>query len=377
MIGGNGKLSLKLAVLGAGAVVVDRHLPALRALGGRAVSLFDPDRRAAARAARLFGIPKIANSAEQAVEADGVEAVLIASPNAFHRQQCDVALERGRHVLCEKPVALTLRDAEQMAARAERRGLVLQVGFHHRFSSEHRCVKEVLASGAAGEVKAFSGVICEPMDVIPGGVENYRFSTRDGGGFTLIDVGQHRIDQILDLFGPVAEVSCEMASFLPSHHLDDSVILTLRMQSGAIGSLNWHRFSRAFASPMMLFGTKATLGCSAFITGPYQSAPVSIYLDQSPETALPPSVLALARPDRWWGELQAGWISLWPPRVDTFQEQLLSFQRSIVEGSPPVAGGDDGRRAVEVVQAAYRSYRERRTVRVEREPGRHEDPPTW
>ena len=371
------RFSLGLAVLGAGAVTLDRHLPALRELGGRAVSVFDPNADAAGRAAGEFGISLIASSAEQAITADGVDAVLVASPNAFHRQQCELAFESGRHVLCEKPVALTMRDAVEMASMARRAGRVLQVGFHHRFSSEHRCVRELLASGAAGDVRAFSGVISEPLDVIPGGLGNYRFDRRVGGGFTLVDVGQHRIDQVLDLFGPAAAVSCEMASVLEGHDLDDSVVLTLRMQSGAIGSLSWHRFSRAFASPMMLFGTRATIGSSAFITGPYQSAPVSIYVDGDPEAELPASALALARPERWWGGLEPGWVDLWPPRVDTFREQLLAFQRAVVDGARPAAGCEDGIRALEVVQAAYMAFKEGRTVNLPLDVARHEDPPVW
>ncbi len=364
-------------MLGAGAVTLERHLPALWALGGHPVSVYDPESMAVNRAAGRFAIPYRAISAEQAIAVPGVDAVLIASPNAFHREQCELALAHGRHVLCEKPMALTLADAKAMATAAKQAGRVLQVGFHHRFSSEHRCVKELIEAGAAGDVMAFNGVISEPIDVVPQRLENYRLDPAQGGGFTLIDVGQHRIDQILDLFGPVESVSCEMASVLDGHSLDDSVVLTLRMQSGAIGSLNWHRFSRAFASPMMLFGTRATVGSSAFITGPYQSAPVSIYLDGKPERVIPPHLARFARPDRWWRGFRPGWVDLWPPRTETFEEQLMAFQRAVRGDEPPVAGPEDGFRALEVVQASYLAYREKRTVSVPVDPDNHVDVPTW
>ncbi len=367
----------KLAVLGAGAVTASRHLPALRALGGHAASVFDPSPEAARALAEDFDIPHVASSAEAAIADEEVEAVLIASPNAFHREQADCALALGRHVLCEKPAALTLEDAQAMSAAATHAGRVLQLGFHHRFSAEQSCVKGLIEHGVLGEVRAFSGVISEPLEVIPGGFQNYRFDAKQGGGFTLVDVGQHRLDQIRDLIGNVSAVSCEMASVLENHNLDDSVILTLRMESGAIGSLSWHRFSRAFTSPLMIYGTKATLGCSAFITGPFQSAPVSIFLDEDPEAALPAEYLAWTRPARWWGKLDPGWVDIWPPRRNTFELQFLDFFSAVREGTTPAADGIDGYKGLEIVQAAYQSYQEQRTVSLPLDPKFHCEPPAW
>ncbi len=365
------------AIIGAGAVVTARHLPALKAAGGRAVSIFDPSEEAASVAANDFGIPHVASTAEAAIADDAVEAVLVASPNAFHREQVECALDSGRHVLCEKPIALSLSDARAMAESAELSGLVLQLGFHHRFSAEHLCAKQLIEAGLLGDVRAFSGIITEPFDVIPGGLNNYRFNAKQGGGLTLVDVGQHRIDQMRDLLGDVASVSCEMASVMDSHDMDDSVVLSLVMESGALGSLNWHRFSRGFTSPLMLYGTKATLGCSAFIAAPFQSAPVSLYLEADPATVLPPELIAWTRPSRWWGDLEPGWVDIWPPRRKTFQDQFSAFFTAVEDNSPPRASASDGYRALEVVQAAYQSFAQRRSVRMPMPVERHWDPPAW
>ena len=372
-----GAESPAFAVLGAGAVVQSRHLPALRAVGGRALSIFDPATAAAQSAADSFGIPLVARTFEEAIAAEGIGAVLIASPNSFHREQAEGAFALGRHVLCEKPLALTLEDARAMAQAAQQARRVLQVGFHHRFSAEQACVRELLRRRVLGDVRAFSGSVSEPIEVVPDGVRNYRFDARQGGGLTLIDVGQHRLDQMRDLLGDFCSVSCEMASVLDSHCIDDSVALNLRMESGAIGSLGWHRFSRAFTSPLMLYGTKATLGCSAFITGPYQSAPVSIYLESAPESVLPPPMLAWTRPAKSWGGLDAGWIDLWPPRRDTFAEQFRRFFGTVSGSGAPAASGRDGFKAVEVVQGAYRSFREGRSIRLPLDRAEHESPPRW
>lgn len=193
----------------------------------------------------------------------------------------------------------------------------------------------------------------------------------------MIDVGQHRIDQIRDLLGEISAVSCEMASVLESHNQDDSVVLTLRMESGAIGSLSWNRFSRAFTSPLMLYGTRATLGCSSFITGPFQSAPVSVYLEEEPATVLPPDILSWTRPARWWGELEPGWVDIWPPREKTFEEQFRNFFGAVHRQNAPRANGADGYKALEVVQGAYQSFREQGTVRLPLPTNTHCPPPQW
>ena len=127
----------------------------------------------------------------------------------------------------------------------------------------------------------------------------------------------------------------------------------------------------------MLYGTKAALGCSAFITGPFQSAPVSVYLEDAPEAVLPSEMLAWTRPSKWWGGFEAGWVDLWPPRRDTFQEQFRSFFRAISTGELPVAGGNDGLKGVEIVQAAYRSFREGRSITLPLDNVQHEPPPQW
>ena len=163
--------SCALAVLGAGSVTLERHLPAVRAVGGRPVSVFDPCPEAAAEAARLFSIPHVASTFEEAIRNEEVETVLVASPNAFHREQAECSLAEGRHVLCEKPAALNLADARAMLDAANRSGKVLQLGFAHRFNAENVCIKRLVECGILGDVRAYSGILSEPLGVIPGGLQ--------------------------------------------------------------------------------------------------------------------------------------------------------------------------------------------------------------
>ncbi len=343
-----------VALLGAGAVVGERHLPGLLKTGrATAISVFDPDQQRARELAARFEIPHVCESAEEAIAAPSGEIALVASPNSFHRVQTELALAAGKHVLCEKPIALTLADARAMDEAARRADRLLFVGFHHRFSSEHRCVRSLLDAGVIGDVRGFHSVISEPIDVIPGGTANYRFSPEQGGGLTLIDMGSHRVDQLRALLGEVDEVYARMTSELPTHDLDDNVALSWRLRSGAIGSLGFQRFSKTFFSPCTLTGDKGLLAFCAIVRNPYQSAPVAVWVGDAPEKVLPAAVLPWMRPDGWWGESRPGWVELWPPRTDTFEAQWNSLLDSISQGTPAEVDAQDGYRALEIVLAAY------------------------
>lgn len=366
-----------VAYIGAGAVVEQRHLPGLARTGqGIARGIFDPDLDKARRVAEKFHIPVVASSLQEAIEAEGVDIVVIASPNSFHLEGALGATAAGKHVFCEKPMALNLADSRRMCQAAAAAGVQLFVGFHHRFSAEHLCARRILAEGLIGRISAFHGVTSEPIDTIPGGIANYRFRPEQGGGLSLIDFGSHRIDQMRDLLGEVEEVYVEMASVLPSHNLDDSVVLSLKMNSGAIGSLGFHRFSRGYLSPSHLFGAEGTLSISSMIVNPFQSAPLSLYTERAPET-LPQDLLDLARPEGWWGEWRPGWMNLWPPRRDTFQGQYESLFASILEGRPAEVSGEDGYKTLEIVLAAYLSHQRRRPVRLPLDPAAEISAPSF
>ena len=195
-----------IAVIGAGMVVDERHLPGLAKTGvAEPRSVFDPHKERAAALAAKFEIGVNASRLEEAIDRDDVDAVLIASPNKYHRVAAECAFAAGKHVFCEKPIATTLADSRAICDAAENSGKLLHLGFHHRFNAEHVCVKRLIDEGILGEVRAFHSVVSEPIEVVPHGTDNYRFNLDAGGGLPLVDVGSHRIDQARALLGEVAE----------------------------------------------------------------------------------------------------------------------------------------------------------------------------
>ncbi|SRR5579884_154103 len=361
-----------LAIVGCGAVVTGRHLPALATIPGAQVcSVYDPDREAARRVAAATGA-KIATALEEAVGSKDVQAVVIASPNAFHRQGVEAAADAGKHVLCEKPIATNLRDAQAALEAARRAGVVLQVGFHHRFTSEFRLVRRLLQAGAIGAVHSFQATMSEPLDVIPGGSANYRLDPKLSGGLTLIDFGSHRIDQLRVLAGDAREISAYFTS-AGGHGLDDNVVLLVAAQSGAVGSLSFHRFSRGALAPATLIGTKGVVCFNAYVANPFHAAPVAVFTEEP----LPPDVAAFTRPQDWWSPPRSGWMELWPPAVNPFIEEYKAFLGA-VRGDPiSAATGEDGYKALEVVIAAYKAHHTRRAVALPLDPQENVPLPTF
>lgn len=341
---------LGLAIIGTGSVICGRHLPALASIPQIAVrAVYDPDPRAA-EAASICGA-RICASLEEAVRADGVDAITVASPNSLHRAGVEAAAAAGKHVFCEKPIATNLRDAQAILRAASAAGIVLQLGFHHRFMAEHSIARRALDAGLIGDVRAFHATISEPLDVIPGGAANYRLHRELSGGLTLIDFGSHRIDQLRALLGDVARVTARIAS-VGGHALDDNIALLIETRAGALGTLSFQRFSRGALSPTMLLGTRGMICFNSWVVNPFHAAPIAIFSDQP----LPDDLLACTRPVDWWTPPQPGWTALWPPASNPYAAEYRAFLDSIRTGTPPPVTGEDGYRALEIVLAAYKSH---------------------
>jgi predicted dehydrogenase len=352
-----------LAIIGAGAVVQGRHLPALATLPEAAVrTVYDPDQAAAGAVAQATGA-RVAASLADAVADSSVQAVLIASPNALHREAVEGAAAAGRHVLCEKPIATTLADARAMIDAAARAGVVLQIGFHHRFTSEFRLVRRLLEADVIGRLHAFQASISEQLSVLPPGA-NYRLDPHLGGGLTLIDVGSHRLDQLRALVGDFDEVAAQFANVNPSHGLDDNVALLVKTTAGALGTIAFERFSHGALSPTTLVGERGVLCFNAYVTNPFHAAPVAVYT----ESPLPEDVRAYTRPADWWNPPATGWTALWPPIENPYAAELRAFFDAIRDHGPPAVTGDDGYRCLEIVLAACKAWRDGRTVRLPLDP---------
>jgi predicted dehydrogenase len=186
-------------VLGAAGIAVGMVIPAIQQSSrGRVVALGSRDQAKAKAAAVNLGIERVHASYEAVLADPGVDAVYIPLPNSLHVEWIMKAAAAGKHVLCEKPIALTAAEATAATTECARRGVKLMEGFMYRFHPQTLRVQELLASGVIGEVReAHVHLSVNFIDVADPG--NVRFLPALGGG-ALLDMGCYTVNAARMIF---------------------------------------------------------------------------------------------------------------------------------------------------------------------------------
>ncbi len=226
---------IRLAMIGCGAVAEQAHLPAGRLLhNGCFTLLVDTNESRAAALARSFGIDRSVRDWRKA--ADCFDAALVALPHHLHEPVCCELLAAGKHVLVEKPLARSVREAEAMIAAANRSGTMLAVGLMRRFGWAPLVVRRLAVSGALGTIESFDfqegGIYDWPV------ASDFFFRRETAGGGVLIDTGAHTLDLLLWWLGDYAEVEYADDS---AGGVEADCCLNLSLQSGAQGVVELSR----------------------------------------------------------------------------------------------------------------------------------------
>lgn len=188
---------LQLGLAGAGAIGA-KHVAAAPQAQARVVRVVDPDEeRAAAMATTCGGVA--GSDPRELWDDSNIDAVIIAVPNCFHKPLALEALQAGKHVLLEKPMALTAGECDELIAAADRAGRILQIGYAHRFTAVGRAAKRIVDSGELGQLRHAKAHLLLRRG-IPG-LGGWFTTKAIAGGGCLIDVGVHLIDLALYLLG--------------------------------------------------------------------------------------------------------------------------------------------------------------------------------
>ncbi|MCC7145658.1 MAG: Gfo/Idh/MocA family oxidoreductase [Phycisphaeraceae bacterium] len=239
-------MPVKIAIVGCGAIGQRRHIPECVANpDSRLTALVDPVPGRATELARKWGGEPFIDYRQMLKHAD-VDAVVVCGPNALHAAQTIDALKAGKHVLCEKPMATTRRDALAMIAAAKKAKRFLMIGQNQRLMPAHRKAKEILDSGRLGKPLTFRSSFKHP------GPEGWSvdaakswFFKKDAAVMGVTgDLGVHKADLMRWLLGQeFVEVSAQIGTLdkrgpdgklIP---LDDNALLILKTQKGLLGSI--------------------------------------------------------------------------------------------------------------------------------------------
>lgn len=233
---------LRVAVIGAGSVAKYRHLPEYAAHAQvEIVAVCDKVRANAEKLADEYG-GRVHTDWQEMLQRADIDAVSVCTPNILHAPVTIAALQAGKHVLCEKPMATAAAEADAMIAAARASGKVLMIGQNQRLAPLHVRAKQLLSSGMLGRVITFRTDFAHP------GPEGWSIEGVGGWFFqkdqafvgAMGDLGVHKADLIRWLLG---EEIVEVAAFVDAlagkvnSTVDDNAICLFRMASGAIGSM--------------------------------------------------------------------------------------------------------------------------------------------
>ncbi|MGD9496055.1 MAG: Gfo/Idh/MocA family protein [Armatimonadota bacterium] len=312
---------LRMGVIGCGGIS-GAHLPAQRDLAGmRTVAVCDIDPQAARAAAEQYGVPKVYTDWRELIGDDEVDAVAILLPHHLHRDVAVAAAQAGKHVLCEKPMAISLAQCDEMIAAAQGAGVVLMVGQILRFRPANVRARELIRDGALGELR---NVLRRRLGRSEGFRSEWARHPEQAGGWVLYGFGAHEVDMILWLTDAEAgEVYAQGRVTNPHWNDVDEVTVQMALSTGAMATYQHSLNCPYGAWDCVIIGTKA-----AMLLGSE-----SIRLE---------------------GEL----IEAPLDGAASFRAQVGEFLRAVREGDEPEASGPDVRRTMAALEAARISMRD-------------------
>lgn len=226
---------IKWGVIGSGGIAKRRTIPEglMPAKNAELKFVYDIDRKANMDIAHTFNVKAAADIGEL-LSAD-IDAVYVAGPVTVHFEQVKMCANAGKHVLCEKPLGLTVAEAEEMLQVCRDNHVVLGTAFMMRYSSQHRQALEWIRSGRLGElVYGRAQLSCW----YPPKAGAWRQDPSTGGGGSLIDLGSHCIDLLEMFFGPVDKVSCFIRNSVHAYKSEDSAVVILYFRNGGMATVD-------------------------------------------------------------------------------------------------------------------------------------------
>jgi predicted dehydrogenase len=246
--------------VGAGDIAEKRVAPALANTENS--GLVAVSRRQAERAeefARRHGASRWYATWEELLRDDGIDAVYVATPVQLHAPISVAAAEAGKHVLCEKPMALDLAECDRMIAAADANGVKLGIAYYRHFYPVVARIRELLASGAIGapvvaQINAF-----EHFDPAPDHPRAWLLDPERAGGGPMFDFGCHRIEVLLDLLGPLASLESTLTRVRLAREVEDTGSAILRFEAGPLANLTVTHAAAEPQDTLHVFGSEGSI----------------------------------------------------------------------------------------------------------------------
>lgn len=336
----NSESSLGWGLIGASTIAREWMIPAINAQpDSHVAAVMSSNKERGRQYAKANGIPQAYDSVDALLADPRVKVVYISTTNERHKEETLQSLQAGKHVLCEKPLALNLEDAKSMVEAARKAGLVMGTNHHLRNAITHRTLRRMIAEGAIG--KALAARVFHAV-YLPDHLQGWRIKDPSTGAGVILDITVHDTDTLrFILDDEVEEVTALSAQQgLGSGSIEDAVMGVMRFKKGTLA-----QFHDAFtightSTGIEIHGTEASLLARDVMT---QSPIGRIYL----------------RKNNKYEELNLGLHN------DLYARSVRNFNLAIKGEGVPSATGEDGIRSLAVGLAVLESTKSGRKVQVQ------------
>ena len=338
--------SLNIGIIGAGRIGrVHAENLSLRIPRANVLMVADVAEAAARDCAQHYRIPQAVGDYRAVLANPDIDAVLICSATDTHARMIEEAAQAGKHVFCEKPIALSLPAIDQALAATERAGVKLQIGFNRRFDANYRRVRQAVEQGELGQLSLLHLISRDPA---PPPIEYVKHS---GGLF--LDMAIHDFDMARFLVGSEVEQVFTTAGVMVDPLIGeagdvDTAVIVLKFANGVIGTIdNSRRAVYGYDQRAELLGSAGAITTennypnSAVISsahGVYRDLPLHFFLERY---------------------------------TQSYVDELVAFVDAVLHDTPTLVTGQDGRVPVVMGMAARTSYLENRPVKLSEIEERH------
>ncbi|UCH65622.1 MAG: Gfo/Idh/MocA family oxidoreductase [Ignavibacterium sp.] len=304
---------LKWGIAGCGYFAEHTFIPALSILRrSKLVSLYSHKKKRAQQLAEISGATGYFNNYDEFLKSD-INCVYVASVNSHHHEQVIKAANAGKNILCEKPLAITSDQAEEMVNACKENNVFLAVNYVHRFHPHVVKAKELIRNQTLGKLVSIN--LNFNFDFPPG--NNYRFNKKLSGGGAFRDLGTHMIDLLRFFGGEIIEINGYLDNLVYKSEVDDFATAIVKFKNEGYGYLNVSFNNKKAFNRIEILGHKGAISIERFIGVKNQSAKLTILLDDEAKMSF-------------------------RKRGNKINYLLRSVQKSFIKNEQPLITGEDG-----------------------------------
>jgi len=346
-------VTIKWGVIGACGIADRRTIPEgiTKARNAKLVAVMDVDQDNVKKVAKKYGVSKYYTAEEDLIDDKDVDVVYIATPTHLHYSQVITAATKGKHISCEKPMAMTLEECQEMLDICRKNKVKLGLGFMMRFHVYHKKIKDLIEQGALGKLTLGRAQLSCWYPPIRGA---WRQDLKLGGGGSLIDMGSHCIDLLEMFFGKVKEVQAIIGQITHKYPVENIAVVNLRFSNDALGIVDncFNIPDVSSENRLEVYGTKGSILASGTI-GQASTGKMRANLETKEkgyESTQKREVAATKE------------INLSP--VNIYQSEIEAFSDAVASGKEPPISGEDGLWSQKVILACYESAKTGKLIKL-------------